>query len=174
MRNTKALLCLLLIALLLGTLSCTDSSDKPDTTTYSSGEDTTSAETEDTLYADLPTGNFDGAEFSMLSEDQTTWAIVQMTADEQNGEILNDTIYMIDRLVEDRLNVKITSAFLSTSADVNDVIRSSFAAGDDEYSVYNSPSNVTAPLILEAISVSSASSDLTSTSRGGTRISARV
>lgn len=149
MNRTKMILCLLLAAAQLAAISCGDNTPGGETTAPTTDGTTEPVETEDTLYADLPTGNFNGAEFKMLSESDTTWAIVQLTADEQNGEIINDTIYNIDRIVEERLNVKITSEFLSGAGDVNNAVRAAAAAGDDEYSVYNNTANVTAPLITE-------------------------
>mgnify|MGYP004677741777 CR=1 FL=1 len=148
MKHTKAIFCLL-IAAQLAAISCGENTPGGGTTAPTTDGTTEPVETVDTLYSDLPTGNFDGAEFRMLAEEETTWAIIQMTADEQNGEIINDTIYSIDRIVEDRLNVKITSEFITNAGMVRDTIRTAAAAGDDEYSVYNNTANVTAPLILE-------------------------
>ncbi len=150
MRKTNSILCLLLSAIQLGTISCSNQIDENAVTDHIADKVTSeSINSSEILYSDLPTNDFGNAEFKMLSEENTTWAIIQMTADEQNGEIINDTIWAIDRTVEDRLNVKISSEFVQNAETVNARIRQAVLAGEDEYSVYNNTVSVTAPLILE-------------------------
>ena len=69
--------------------------------------DTTTVETED-IYTDLPTGDFGGEELVFANETESSnWAILLLDAETINGEVMNDAVYNRNRLVEDRLNIRI-------------------------------------------------------------------
>ena len=53
---------------------------------------------------DLPTVDYGGAEFTIM--DRTKY-VYEFTAEEENGDILNDAVHERNRKVEDRFNVKI-------------------------------------------------------------------
>lgn len=56
-------------------------------------------------------GDFGGETLKFLGENMTTWAIIELCADELDGDLINDTMYAIDRRVEDKLNIKISAEY---------------------------------------------------------------
>ena len=137
------ILCLMLASCGSGAAGNKDLTD----TTAGNGETTEAAVTEDPLYKDLPTGDFGGETLKFLGENESTWAIVELTGDELNGEVINDKMYEADRLIEQKLNVKISSEYLSNSWDVPEIVRKAVVSGEDEYDVYDMPSNIAGTLI---------------------------
>lgn len=56
----------------------------------------------------LPEKNYNGADFTLLNGNTTTWMTVsKVTTDEENGEIINDSIYARNRTVEEKFGVTI-------------------------------------------------------------------
>ena len=128
-RTISALLvCLLLASCGSGAVG---SKDITDTT---AGDTTEPEVTEDPLYSSLPTSDFGGETVKFLGESQSDWAIVELSSDEINGELINDKMYEADRLIEQRLNVKIESEYLSNSWDVPDIVRQAVVSGEDSSS----------------------------------------
>lgn len=144
MFNKRRFVSALLACLTLA--SCGSGSVVNDTSVTDS--DSTEPEvTMDPIYADLPTGNFGGKTVRFLGECGSNWAIIQLSSDEINGEIINDRMYEADRLIEQKLNVKIESDYLEDSGDVNTIVQNAVAAGEDEYDVYDMPSDIAGRLI---------------------------
>ena len=144
MFNKRRFVSVLLACLTLA--SCGSGSVVNDTSVTDS--DSTEPEvTMDPIYADLPTGNFGGQTVRFLGECGSNWAIIQLSSDEINGEIINDRMYEADRLIEQKLNVKIESDYLEDSGDVNTIVQNAVAAGEDEYDVYDMPSDIAGRLI---------------------------
>ena len=141
-RTISALLVCLLLA------SCGSGAvDNKDITDTTAGDTTEPEVTEDPLYSSLPTGDFGGETVKFLGESQSDWAIVELSSDEINGELINDKMYEADRLIEQRLNVKIESEYLSDSWDAPEIVRKAVVSGEDEYDVYDMPSNIAGTLI---------------------------
>ena len=103
--------------------------------------------TMDPIYADLPTGDFGGQTVRFLGECTTDWAIVELSSDEINGELINDRMYEADRLIEQKLNVKLESEYLEHASDVKSIVQKAVVAGEDEYDVYDMPSDIAGRLI---------------------------
>lgn len=144
MFNKRRFVSALLACLTLA--SCGSGSVVNDTSVTDS--DSTEPEvTMDPIYADLPTGDFGGQTVRFLGECTTDWAIIQISSDEINGELINDKMYEADRLIEQRLNVKIESEYLSISWEVPDIVRRAVVSGEDEYDVYDMLSNLAGTLI---------------------------
>lgn len=144
MFNKRRFVSALLSCLLLA--SCGSGAVVNDTSVTDS--DSTEPEvTMDPIYSDLPTGDFGGQTVKFLGECGTNWAIIQLSSDEINGEIINDKMYEADRLIEKKLNVKIESDYLENSGDVNAIVQNAVAAGEDEYDVYDMPSDIAGRLI---------------------------
>lgn len=126
--NRKNILSLLLAALLL--LSATACGE---TQTETTGTDMVANETEtesETGYADgLPERDFEGKTFTSLIPN---WTADLMTAEELNGEVLNDALYNRDRTVEGRFNAVVEGVI---SDDVSTEIQNVMASGDDLYHV---------------------------------------
>ena len=97
--NKIRLIALFLAVLTLTTVSCGGEAT-PAETTQGDTETTTS----DSYYRAV---NYDGYEFTFLSPDQQYGCNVRVDIEEQSGEALDDAIYKRNRLVEDKLGVKI-------------------------------------------------------------------
>lgn len=111
--------------------------------------DTTTVETED-IYTDLPTGDFGGEELVFANETESSnWAILLLDAETINGEVMNDAVYNRNRLVEDRLNIRIRCESFDNSYQFRDTVSRNVLSGDDPYDVYDLNANLSAPLILD-------------------------
>lgn len=89
--------------------------------------------TPDSLPDDL---NFNGDEIRILHRSEDVWG-KEIASENEIGEVVNDTIYNRNRIVEERLNVKITNiprpGVWENTHNFLDYVRSSIQAGDDEY-----------------------------------------
>lgn len=90
------------------------------------------------LQPDLPESDFEGYAFTFLcryidDEHWAPWNPRDIDTEEQVGEIINDSVYIRNRFVEEKYNISVES-FSSTNY-VN-VFNKSVTAGDDEYGVY--------------------------------------
>ena len=111
--------------------------------------DTTTVEAED-IYTDLPTGDFGGEELVFANETESSnWAILLLDAETINGEVMNDAVYNRNRLVEDRLNIRIRCESFDSSYQFRDTVSRNVLSGDDPYDVYDLNANLSAPLILK-------------------------
>ena len=146
MKYEKLPLILLLIAGMLA--SCGGDGGAADTT--AAAADTTSAEeTTIDIYADLPEGDFGGAEIKFANETESKWAILMLDAESQNGELINDAVYNRNRLVEERLNVTISCESYTSAGTLKSTLVSNVLAGDDPFAVYDINSNLSSSLVLE-------------------------
>ena len=102
---------LALAFLMLIAASCGGGSTSTDTTAASG--DTTEAPVTTELTDGLEDKNMEGFSFNILHHDDTwlTWAKTQLVADEENGDLINDTIYKRNSYIEDRFNAKINGNF---------------------------------------------------------------
>jgi len=116
--------------------------------TTPSGETTTiTEETEPDLFSDVPTGMYDGYNFRILNN-ESNFALTQMDATEQNGEPINDAVYDRNRLIEERLGIKITENMVGYS-EVTSTITNAIAAGEDSYDIFFNESYFVAPMAIE-------------------------
>lgn len=126
----------LLLAMALSVASCGGGNgDTNNDTTTSAGGDTTTAAPEDTSpKLELPDKNFGGTEFTILSSDLNSY---EYDAEEQTGDIVEDSIYKRNRTVEELLGVNFN--IISQPGDwpardtFNGLIKNSVLAGDGEY-----------------------------------------
>ena len=104
--KTRAILTWLLLAsLLVSTAGCDSTSGSNDTTASGEGGTTTAAETRDPLMDDLGEFDFEGYEYRVLSvtyEPNNTFTLFDT---EENGEVLNDSLYKRNREIEERFNI---------------------------------------------------------------------
>ena len=71
-----------------------------------------------------------------VSESYNSHPIAEFSADEQNGEIINDAIYTRNLFLEEKYNIKIISDNISaTGADMKSKVVKVCTSGDDIYSV---------------------------------------
>ena len=98
--------------------------------------DTTAAPVETELTDGLPDTDMNGFEFRIASstQDTLTWANVQLSADSENGETVNDAIFLRETVIEDRFNCQIVNTLMSY-ADIYNQYKSIVLAGDNPYDI---------------------------------------
>ena len=127
----KCVTAALLALFSLLSVSCGGGTAVPVTTTE--GNDTTSApETQKT--DGLPDTDMDGFEFNILHHDNTwlTWAKIDLTADEENGDLINDAIYKRNIYIEDRFKCKLNIVGVPQVASI---FKETVLSGDGAYDI---------------------------------------
>ena len=105
--NKRILALIILATMLLSTISCGDSEGGKDTGTPAP-DDTTSEAAETTDYIDtLGAKDFGGKTFTILAPPVTAIQVLNMHSGEINGEVINDTQFNRDKLIEGKYNVVI-------------------------------------------------------------------
>jgi len=93
------------------------------------GDDTVQESTED-IYADnLPEQDFGGAEFRMAVQ-EAGWLYVIYDTQEENGDLINDSVYHRNRKIEERFNVTMSQK------DASGNLKKNVTAGVDAYELY--------------------------------------
>lgn len=134
---------LILAVIIIAAVSCGDGGQTSgDTVTSDNGgnasqDDTvndsskTEDETDTPVYPEIPVIDFDSRTYTVLNRDGVhIWD--QFLAEEQNGDPINDAMYIRKMIVEDRYNIKIEQVVPS---NVVTAARASVNAGDDTYSL---------------------------------------
>lgn len=117
-----------MLAALIST-SCANGS--PDVAPDSTSDPGTTAEPESTAISDdLPEIDFDRREFRILTCD---YLQVDYLAEEENGGLMNDTIYRRNRKVEDRFGVSISTLSAGEFGTTGNTAKSSILSGEDEF-----------------------------------------
>lgn len=139
MRNksfiSAALCSLLLLETVAVTASCGAASGAGDTT---SGDTNTASSTQDTTTepeSKLEVKDFGGYNIRILARLDTgsgAWATIDTTAEEENGEAINDAVYRRNRQISEDYNVTFESIFVDANQHVN-LVSQSVLAGDDNY-----------------------------------------
>ena len=116
----KRILVMLLTALLLAsTTACgekTSGETTDDKSAAISSESATETESETTPLASLQKMDHGGYAFRMLGDTNSNWWIISLNADEETGEIINDTVFQRKTFVEDLYNVKISLEETTTAS----------------------------------------------------------
>jgi ABC-type glycerol-3-phosphate transport system substrate-binding protein len=121
------------VAILIFLTGCAPSGagNEPDLTqtinNESISEETTTAPAEENIFAGLESVKYDGREFNILSRDTE---LNEFSAEEETGDIINDSIYKRNKLVEETFDVTINVK--SYVWDEN-IIKNSVTAGDGAY-----------------------------------------
>lgn len=132
--NRKSRLIALTLALMT-TVSCGGNAEKVSETTAAPSDETTLPEdTEITL--DLPALDYGKREVTILG--WNSWDEIEFQTEEETGDVINDAIYIRNRAVEERLNVKLT--FLEEGGRSGDQtwltkVRTSANASDGSYDI---------------------------------------
>ena len=140
--KTRMISALLLISLLVSLAACGGEGDTAaspaETAAGGAGEaaDTAAAETTAELSESeldpLPEKDMGGFKLRFYNYDDSwlTWAIMNMDADQENGDNVNDAIYRRNRRVEEKYNCEISETLVKNT---NDDIRNIIMSGDDLY-----------------------------------------
>ncbi len=155
-RNVSFLLALLMLLFVLA--ACGESGTDAGGTTARPDGTAQPAETdpEDTvdetgdIYAKLPRAEYGGADFPLLQYEESTAATATVCVEDWTGEAVNDAIYQRTINVSDRLGVNITFEKTTSTAQLNDIMIPSIAAGDDHYQAFwQHSTNVAAKYLVQ-------------------------
>lgn len=111
--NQRKLTAGILLLCMLGASSCAGT-DTPSQTADTKSETAVQTETEtetQRLYADVEYKDYGGITFDILTAGNwnNAWTeIYDFRAEEENGEPINDAVYLRNLIIEDRFNVKVT------------------------------------------------------------------
>ncbi len=146
--NRKLISILLLASMLVSAVSCGGAQTGTDTTA-ASGETTTEvAMTEPSEFQ--PVAGFDGGgrKFIIAENDVGDW-MQSAFVEEENGDILNDSIYKRNRTVEELYNIDVEGYQIIGGRNVQQLteLTNSILAGDKEFDVAYIPGELT-PVIL--------------------------
>lgn len=137
---------LLISVFLFSIFACSDTKNTPiskselDTKNITSKSDTTSVK----FKLDLPDAlDFGGVDFNILACDESV-PYTYIEIPEQDGDILNDSIYERNMSVEEKLNVKLKLTTVN-GTDTEPLVRASVLSGDQAY-------DLVSPHILRSIS----------------------
>ena len=126
-----------LCAILLSTVACSGGTKVAETeqqTTPSNTESASETETEDPFDPHLPKMDFGGENFTFAHVSTADYAYklaVDLVAEEQNAETINDAVYLRNTAVEDACNIKIVAEYADGFGMVTKWIKEASAAGDD-------------------------------------------
>lgn len=113
----------------------------------------------------LEDADYEGAEFRILYRNSCVrgnWALydvhkIEITTEEENGDVINDALYNRNRTVEERFNIKIVGLAHPQSGSNEDGVasfaRRSIQANADDFDLIVSRTNVTAPLASDGLFV---------------------
>lgn len=154
MKRITAIIIILCIVVSIAACA-TENADEADTS--ASNNEVTSAVESTQLQPDIPDVTFDGADFSFLSREVTDTVVrfySEVSCDEQNGEIMNDTVYDRTVRIEEKYNVNIVD---ETAKSVSATFRKSYLANEANW-------NVVIDAFMEALAMVTAgyTADLTS------------
>ena len=81
---------------------------------------------------DLPERNFNGEKFNML-----TWEYIysntELVVEEQTGDVVYDSIYLSNRIVQDRFNVEFEQMYANSYDGISEHVKKAVNAGDNLY-----------------------------------------
>ena len=146
--KSKHTIALLLVAMIL--TSC-GAENGGNVTENSSETETTNEPEVTTAEAVIPERDFNGYNFNILNGNVYSWFTVSnVTAEEENGDTMNDAIYQRNRKVEERYKITITET--PTSAAQSDYLKS-VQAGDNAFDVALLRMEWALPVVLQNAAV---------------------
>ena len=135
-RTLASLLCVLLTISVFAACGEQAQGGAPAASTTAPAEGGAAAETEAEITDGLPDTDLQGWTFKIHHFDDSwlTWALTQLDAKEENGELLNDSIYRRNRGIEERFNCKLDISD-EPNIDENTLLTAALA-GDDGYDLW--------------------------------------
>ncbi len=128
----KRIFLLLLSAMLLSGCNSTATTET-DTTADTTAAPETETETQIQRSADLlPAADFGGADYVIIGRDYAKLGelpSIEFVVEEQNGDIINDTIWQRNQTVSENFNVNITAS----TGSAGSLVKTSVTAGDGAY-----------------------------------------
>jgi len=159
----KIISALIILSVILTMFACSDNSSGGDANVtmadaVTSSGDETVAENSETLRSQvkstLPDNlDFDGTVIRLLSRDDGTSLGMEITAEENTGDVVIDAIYDRKLKVEELLNVVIEPLYVNQDIhggdQINGKIRKAVLAGADDYDIAANHMSQYTPLIME-------------------------
>ena len=136
MRTKKIVIVLSLVFTILLLNACGDNTGtNGDDLTESQATETEVIETTEMRYTpNLPELDFGGEEFRVLGIDPATYNIcLDFDIEEETGDVLSDSIYLRNRTIEEKYNVKFVSSYLPEYPNTTDKLKNIVLAQSDEY-----------------------------------------
>ena len=131
----KQILCLLLASAAAMSACAGSSDDSASTTAQSESSDTSTAEAEEELSDNLGSFDFGGDEFNIYTR-AVVFGNYNLDTESETGELINDSVYKRNRLLEDRFNFVMKEDYYDYIIDGNDAPRKLLLAGDTTYDMY--------------------------------------
>ncbi len=132
-RRISLALCLLMLLTVAGCGKTEKPTDDtaPDNTTANAQTETESVETEPE-YPALPEKDMDGYDFHIdnYNDEWLTWAIHILTADETNGDAMNDEVWVRNNRIMEQFNCKITAEL---ERNPSDTLAAKVLSGENTY-----------------------------------------
>ena len=139
----------ILLSLIAGLAACGGTSDGGDTSTAAGADSTDNTGTTAVdLYADLPTGDWGGAEFNIFNTTMS-WAYSSIDVDTMTGSALDDAVYERTRSVEEKLGIKINVTEKEIWGGAPNYIKSIIMAGDNSFDALYMAALEAAPMTVE-------------------------
>ena len=152
----KSIIALLLAAMLLPTLAACGETDVPaaedtsaaDTTVQETEKETTAEEYRNSISDEVENEDFGGRDFIVLGSDEQDFGSF-MVVEELTGEVLNDSVYSRNLVIDERFNTKVQYTAPTGGYDQsNAAVKKAVQAGDADafqitsYHVVSNSSNV--------------------------------
>ena len=158
------LLAVLMVVGMMAMASCADEEEQPEDQEQTPGEDQTPDEVpeepeEVRLPLDLPEETYGGKEIHFLSwscggQDQAGSSWIpweEIDVPDYDGDPINKAIYDRNGTVEEKLNVTISTEYVSVDQGYVSTLRSNHTSGDDAYQVATSRSYEIKTIVLEGL-----------------------
>ncbi|GHU36943.1 hypothetical protein FACS1894105_08160 [Clostridia bacterium] len=133
----KRIFCLVTAITLVVTslFSCSANNDGEQNSTsgYDATTGTLTETTASKVLPDLPASDFEGYRFKVLTKgpEFNEWANMDIYAESQNADTINDAVYSRNRYVENKYNFQVTE--VPSSGDMTVSVRKSVSSGDEAY-----------------------------------------
>jgi ABC-type sugar transport system, periplasmic component len=124
------ILCALLLLCIL--TSCAADSDTDPITSDNPVSEESVETSEEIIEPTFPEANYDGFEFRILARDND-WDKMEVDFDEPQAEVIYNAVYERNMAAETLYNVKVTG--IKTTADIYNMVKSSHAAGANDYDI---------------------------------------
>ena len=149
-RNTISRMISASLAAMLFLTACGNTTDT-ETENTTAGNDATPDTTTAEVRPDLPERDFGGYKFNFLNGNVVSWfTISSVTAEEENGDTMNDAIYKRNLKVEERYNISITET--PSNAAQSDYLKS-IQASDNSFDVALLRMEWALPVVLQNAAV---------------------
>lgn len=143
-RNTISRMISASLAAMLFLTACGNTTDAGNENTSAEKDSTSDTTTEESMPV-LPERDFGGYEFTFLNIDKA-YTYRSVVSEEQTGEPMNDAIYLRNRKVEDRYNIRIKEI---DSGNPQQDFTKSVAAGDNNFDIGLLRMEWAFPIVLE-------------------------